>query len=151
MHGKRQGEQPIRLPSYIKCHRALSRFYSWVQAGLYRSARPTNFHLISFRSRRSCAHVVVVVDSRNEKSIHRYPRSSRRFSTPETSPLRFPRSPSRSDFILSPREEMADVPLASRVPELFADNTTAESIDSIQRICRKASPPLSIRSDPRFR
>lgn len=128
--GKRWGEQPIRLPSYIKCHRALSRFYSWVQAGLYRSARPTNFHLISFRLRRSCAHVVVVRQP-HEKSIHRYLKSSRRFSTPATSPLHFPRSPSRSDFILSPREEMAGIPLALRVPELFADNTMAESIVSI--------------------
>lgn len=118
--GKRR-RVSIRLPSYIKCHRALSRVYSWVQAGLYRSARPTNFHLISFRSRRSFAGSSSV----HEKSI-RYLTSSgfRRgnfavsFSTKSSSLLQ------TSSFHLAKRWRTSRFASA----RTFRDNMTAESI-----------------------
>lgn len=97
--GKRRGA-PIRLPSYIKCHRALSRFYSWVQGrplpiGTADQLSPNLIPLI----RRSCAAPVRRRCTKNRSAIWR----AHGFRHAATLPFHFPPSPSRSDFILSPR------------------------------------------------
>ena len=108
MHGSVKGG-PIRLPSYIKCHRASFRFYSWCRHAFTDQLSP---NLVPLRRSRAGSSSV------REKSI-RISDELTIFDAATSQPFHFPRSPSRSDFILSPREEMAGHPV-SRVPQLFA-------------------------------